>query len=151
MWKHMLKDGSWIGVVGLAGIGILSIIRGVLEFSENVFISVSFIAFGCLAFSALILSWRKRKRLYGDGPASDEREEWIRMRGDNAGALALLIFWALACAVPWTIALAQGKKAISIDRAWFLLALSLGILLMIAVRTAAIWRVRRRELANGKE
>ena len=150
MWRAMLKDGSWIGLLGLTGLGIFFMALGVLQLQHSAFLGVLFLALGCLpiAAGALALYWRRRR--YGDGPTTDEREESIRARGDNAGALALVILWTLTCAVPWAIATAQGEKTISFSVNWLLLALCLGFGIMGAVRTAAIWCIRRRELSHGQ-
>jgi len=150
VWRAMLKDGSWIGLLGLTGLGVFVMALGVFQLQHSALLGVLLLAFGCLpiAAGALALTWRRRR--YGDGPTTDEREESIRARGDSAGALALVILWTLTCAVPWAIATAQGEKTISFSANWLLLALCLGLGIMSAVRTAAIWCIRRRELSHGQ-
>lgn len=72
------------------------------------------------------------------------------MRGDNAGGFALMIYWTLACVVSLAIARSRNAETVSIDRDVFLLVMGLGYLVMAVVRTAVIWRIRRRELADDQ-
>lgn len=146
----MLKDGSWTGFLALTGGGVFLIALAIVHFPRNAFLGMLFLALAGLPIAVAFLGVHLRKKRYGDGPTTDERERWIRARADNVGAIALVILWTLACAVPFAIASAQNKQTISIDRSWLLLALILGFVLMSVVRTAAIQHIRRRELANGK-
>ena len=150
MWRAMLKDGSWIGFLGLTGLGTFLMALGVFRIQRSPLLGGLFLALGCLpvATAALALYWRRRR--YGDGPTTDEREASIRARGHNAGALALVILWTLTWGVPWAVATARGQKTISFSVNWLLLALCLGLGIMSAVRTAAIWCIRRRELSHGQ-
>ncbi len=149
MFRAMLKDGSWVGLLGLAVLGLGSLVlgAGLLECEPVAGCPVS--RWGppsCCQFLML----RFRRARYGDGPTSDEREEVIRMRGDNAGALALMVYWALVCLVPVHLANARHARSISIDTYWLMLAFCLSCGLFAVVRTLVIRRIRRMELANGE-
>lgn len=150
MFRAMLKDGSWVGLLGLAVLAIGSLALGADLFRASVAAGLAAIGFGGLIVAVALRALRARKARYGDGPTSDEREEVIRMRGDNAGALALMVYWSLACLVPLVLAKARREQTIAIDRDWLGLALGLSCGLFALVRTLVIRRIRRKELADGQ-
>ena len=150
MFRAMLKDGSWVGLLGLAVLGLGSLVMGAKLLGASPLAGVSGIALGAALLAAMFLMLRFRRARYGDGPTSDEREEVIRMRGDNAGALALMVYWALVCLVPVHLANARHARSISIDTYWLMLAFCLSCGLFAVVRTLVIRRIRRMELANGE-
>lgn len=150
MLRAMLKDGSWIGLLGLIGLGLLIIVQGAFLLSGSAIVGGAVIALGCFPFVAAFLALYWRKKRYGDGPTTDEREQWIRARGDSASAVALMIFWSLACLVPSAIARAQHMETLTIERSLLSRLLIVSLVIMLVARTAVIWHIRRRELANGQ-
>ena len=158
MWKAMLKDGSWIGFVAPIATGLFLIIVSISRFPEDSWSGLLRVCVGCFLFvtAYLTLLWKKKRtekrtvvsKRFENGTAI-ERAQWIGTRADNAGALALLLVWALACFTPWVIATATDQQAISIRRHWFPFVLSIGILIMVVVRMIAIWYIRKRERTDG--
>jgi hypothetical protein len=150
MWRSRLKDGSWVGFIMLIVFGISFLIAAAVStFRQRPAVLTMFLlVMGCIPIAAAFLAvyWRHRK--YGDGPTTDEREQWIRLRGDRAGDLSFMIYWGVICIIPSFALRVQGNNTITIEHFWIPFIFVYGLVLRTAVRTIAIHYIRKQELTN---
>jgi hypothetical protein len=152
MWRSLLKDGGWVGLVMLIAGGLFFVGAAAVSLVRHrpAPIAMFFVAMGCILFAGAVIGLYLRKRRYGSGPTTDEREQAIRTRADNAGALAITVMWALAFMVPFYIARASNQQTITIKAGWLPNICIAGIFVQTVVRFAASWLIRRKELSHGQ-
>jgi hypothetical protein len=149
MWRRMLKDWSWIGVFGLIVMAGYFMILGVYSNYRNG-LGMPFIAMGCVGLVGLFLALRRRKKLYGDGPTTDERERWIRARGESAGCIAVLGLWFLTSLIVCHVARARGITTISLKVDWISSGTIYSFLIWFVVSRITMRLIRRKEMRNGQ-
>lgn len=147
MLRSLMKDGGWIGIVMLFGGALFFVALAVITYlrHSHVVMMLFFAVMASIFAGGAILGLYIRKRRYGDGPTTDEREQWIRARGDSAAGLTMTIIWSLACLIPYCIAKAKGQTTISINTSWLAIGCTYGVGIAAIVRIFVTRGIRRRE------
>jgi Na+/proline symporter len=147
----MLRDGSWVCLLGLVALALGAFTMGfVYLLPHNILGAMLFVVVGLFVCAVIAVALNARRKRYGDGPTTDEREERIRMRGDNAGMLAFMVFWAGTCIAFIVGTRMRHAEALSVqsDSVFGLLIVSL--VLYTLVRTLVIRQIRKKELSDGQ-
>lgn len=150
MWRSAIK-GWWMNFIALIGAALFFLTASCISlFHHGLSAAIPYLAIAAIPAASAWLGLRRRMRKYGDGPTTDEREQWIRARAGSAAGQALLIAWGVATLVPYYYFTTQGQKIISLDVTWLPPALFWVAQIHFVVSQITMRLIRRRELSRAQ-